>query len=83
MPDAPRRPPPQPLPVDTVRVVAVGTALWGLALVAALVALPWLRSHDRLWWLWTALAGVLLGLLGLSVTVRQRRRDARRTDTGS
>lgn len=83
MPDVTRRPPPQPLPVDTVRVVAVGTAIFTLGVVAALVALPWLRSHDRVWWLWTVVAGALLGLLGLAVTIRQRRRAGHRTDTGS
>jgi len=58
---------------DDVRVVALGTVLWVIALVATLV------FHDRLAdqgnddWVWIALAGVFLGFVGLR-HVRRRRR---------
>ncbi|MGH3498520.1 MAG: DUF2530 domain-containing protein [Nocardioidaceae bacterium] len=55
----------EPLDVDGVRTVAIGTALW---LVAALGLLPFvgtLNDNGRLSWLWTCIAGFGLGLLGL------------------
>jgi hypothetical protein len=57
---------------DDVRVVALGTVLWVIALIATLV------FHDRLAdqgnddWVWIALAGVFLGFVGLR-HVRRRR----------
>jgi hypothetical protein len=68
-----QRPDPAPLETDDVLVVAVGTALWALALVLLLL----LRAtgadvHD--WWLVMCAAGALLGLLG--VTYCRRRRAA-------
>jgi len=53
------------LSVNARTVMLVGTALF---LVAFLVLLPfwsWLGSHDHRVWLWTALAGWLLGLTSL------------------
>jgi hypothetical protein len=57
---------------DDVRIVALGTVLWLVALAATLV------FHDRLAeqgnddWVWIALAGVFLGFVGLR-HVRRRR----------
>jgi hypothetical protein len=68
---------------DAVPVVVIGTAAWAVLLVVVLV----LRllghepgAHDD--WLWIAVAGVGLGLIGLR-TVRRRRtalRKAAQTD---
>jgi hypothetical protein len=66
------RPTPEPLEADTVRIVAVGTALW---FAGFLVLLPFrgrLAEHGNEIWLWTCLAGGLLGLLGLLLAVRAR-----------
>jgi uncharacterized protein DUF2530 len=55
----------QMLRVDARRVILVGL---GLFLVAFLVLLPfwnWLGTHGHRVWLWTALAGTVLGLLAL------------------
>jgi hypothetical protein len=57
---------------DDLRVVALGTVLWVLALVAALVFHDRLADHDHSDWVWVALAGVFLGLVGLR---HVRRRD--------
>ena len=62
---------------DDVRIVALGTVLWLIALVATLV------FHDRLAdqgnddWVWIALAGVFLGFVGLRHVRRRRPRPAR------
>ena len=75
---SPTPPPPkahvEPLDVDAVRTVQIGTVLWAVALVVSLVARDALQDEGRTWWIWTCVAGVALGLLGLVITVRRRRR---------
>lgn len=72
-----RRPDPPPIETDDVHVVAVGTALWGIALVVLGV----LRIADvvevRDWWLWMCVAGVVLGLIGVRYCQRRRAAIAR------
>jgi hypothetical protein len=65
------RPGLEPLHVDTVRVVLVGTGFWLLALVITLVV-PGLHSGARSWWPWAAVAGAVLGGLGLAYLRRGR-----------
>ena len=64
---------------DDVRVVALGTALWLVALIATLVFHDRLAEHDNGDWVWVALAGVFLGFVGL----RHVRRRRRALDAGS
>jgi LPXTG-motif cell wall-anchored protein len=77
----PRRPDPEPLETDDVRVIVIGTVLWAVALVLTLV---W---HDRLAdtghgdWVWVTLAGTFLGLLGLPYLLRRRRLLRQNGDT--
>jgi hypothetical protein len=59
--------------IDARRIVAVGTVLWFLAFVALLPFWGWLGRHGHHVWLWTCLAGWLLGLLGLAIVVKHRR----------
>ena len=59
---------------DDVRIVALGTVLWLIALAATLVFHDRLAEHDNADWVWVALAGVFLGLVGLR-HVRRRRRE--------
>ena len=73
-----RRPPPEPLEVDDVRVVATGTAIWGVLFLALLPFGARLYDAGRGTWLWTCLAGFGLGLLGIAYC--RRRRDALRRD---
>ncbi|CAN5122139.1 hypothetical protein BH20ACT5_BH20ACT5_09420 [soil metagenome] len=70
----PLRPPPEPLEVNAVTVIAVGTAGWFLAFVVLLFFAGRLAADDQLVWLWTALSGWLLGLLGLWIALRQQHR---------
>jgi hypothetical protein len=67
---------PKPVLVDSRRVVLFGTALWTLGFVVLLPFYGWLGRHDHRIWLWTCLAGALLGLVGL-VLVRKHRGEGR------
>jgi hypothetical protein len=55
----------QMLTVDARRVVLVITGLYLLAFLALLPFWGWLGRQDHRVWLWTALAGTVLGLLAL------------------
>jgi hypothetical protein len=63
-------------------VIIPGTALWFVALVVLLFLIPTLRAHDAMLWLWTALAGWLLGFVGLAIYGWQRA-AARRGSRGA
>ncbi len=62
-----------PLDVDGVRTVAVGTALWLVGFVMLLPFIGRLEEDGHLWWLWTCLAGFGLGLTGWDYCRRRRR----------
>lgn len=63
----------EPMDVDGVRTVEVGSALWLIAFLALLPFYGRLEDAGRLWWLWTCLAGFGLGLIGLEYCRRRRR----------
>jgi hypothetical protein len=65
---------PPPLQVDTVRVVAAGMAVWGVALVVLL----FLGDRVDRMWTWTCLAAIALALLGLGVMRLQGQLPRRR-----
>lgn len=74
----PTRPTPEPLDVDAVSVVTGGTVLWGVAaLVLATFGRGWLEDHDDWWWIWTCVAGFVLGLAGIAFVRRRRTRLGR------
>jgi len=56
--------------------VYVGTALWLLAVVALLIARYAFDALPPIW-LWTALSGFVLGLIGIPVMAWQRRASRR------
>lgn len=68
----PSRPAPEPLDVSVAAVIVAGTALWFVAFVVLLFFVDRLSDAGNLAWLWTCLAGGLLGLLGLALAIRQR-----------
>ena len=46
----------------------VGLALWFIALAVLLVFGAPLLLADNAWWLWTCIAGLVLGVIGLVYT---------------
>ncbi|HSV65183.1 MAG TPA: DUF2530 domain-containing protein [Mycobacteriales bacterium] len=73
----PDRPAPEPLEVNAVTVVVVGTVLWFIAfcvLVVLLLVRGRAAEAAHAQWLWTTLAGWLLGLLGIYLSARANRR---------
>ena len=65
------RPTPQPLRVDTGRVLLVGIALWLVALAVTLLV-PSLHEGERSWWPWVCVAAIVGGLLALTYVRRGR-----------
>lgn len=58
--------PVEPLDVDGISTVKVGVGLWALGFLALLPFYGRLDNAGLSWMLWTCLAGVGLGLLGLA-----------------
>lgn len=67
----------EPLDVDGVRTIAVGTLLWGIAFLALLPFYGRLQDDGRAWWLWTCLAGCGMGLIGIEICRVRRSRSGR------
>jgi hypothetical protein len=64
----------EPMDVDGVRTMTVGTIIWAVIAVGIVPFLGTLDQQGRTWWLWTAVAGFGLGLIGIEYC--RRRRDA-------
>ncbi len=60
----------QPLDVDIARVLEIGVALWGAALLVSLLV-PALHQGGRHWWPWTCVAGMVGGGIAL-LYIRRR-----------
>ena len=68
--------PPDP---PMVPFAVVGIAVWAVLGLAMLPFTGWLSRHSHLNWLWTCVAGVLWGFVGLAAMLRHdRRRRAHR-----
>jgi hypothetical protein len=57
-------------------VILVGTAVFFVGFVVLLPFYSWLGEHHHRVWLWTCLAGWVLGLVGLTL-MRKHRREGR------
>jgi hypothetical protein len=69
--------PPAPA-VNGVRIAVIGTVVWTVALVAALLDRAALRDSGRGWWIGCAAVGVLLGLFGIAFLRLYERQIANR-----
>jgi uncharacterized membrane protein len=67
---------PPPLEANDQLVTAVITAAWAVALVVLLVLRGQIPSGER-WWIWTCVAGVVMGLFALWYVPRLKRSRAR------
>ncbi len=70
------RPAPPPLEANDQLVTAVLTAVWAVALVVLLVLRDQISPSER-WWIWTCVAGVVMGLFALWYVPRMKRGRAR------
>jgi hypothetical protein len=70
----------EPLDLDGVRTVEVGTVAWLVGFIALLPFYSSLSDDGRTWWLWTCLAGFGLGLFGIEYCRRRRVARAARDD---
>lgn len=70
----------EPMDVDGVRTMTVGTIVWGVITIALLPFIGALEADGRTWWVWTSLAGFGLGLIGIEYC--RRRRSALRMQPG-
>jgi hypothetical protein len=64
---------PEALQINPRQVIAVGIALFFVAFVVLLPFWSWLGEHHHRDWLWTTLAGWLLGIAGWLLMGRHRR----------
>ncbi len=73
---APRLTPPPPLEANDQLVTVSGTVGWALALIVLLIIRGSLPADDR-WWIWTCVAGLVMGLFALWYVPRFKRARAR------
>jgi uncharacterized protein DUF2530 len=64
---------PPPVQMNSRRVVVIGTSLWFVAFVVLLPFYGSLGRHGHRIWLWTCLAGWVLGIVGWAIISRHRR----------
>ena len=70
------RPAPPALEANDRQVTVIGTAVWAVALVVLLILRDQLPADER-WWIWTCVAGVVMGLFALWYVPRMKRARAR------
>lgn len=68
---------PPAVQINARRIVMIGTAIYFVAFLVLLPFYGWLGRHDHRVWLWTCLAGAVLGVLGY--LIMRRHRDEGRT----
>jgi hypothetical protein len=60
--------------------MAVGAALWFVAFCVLLVFHDDVSRSGRQWWLWTCVAGFIIGVVGVEYCRRRERRLATREE---
>lgn len=63
---------PPAVQINTRRITAIGTALFFAGFIVLLPFYGWLGRHGHRVWLWTCLAGAVLGVIGYSIMRRHR-----------
>ena len=62
---------PEPIAIDTIKVIEIGIALWVVAL-GVIMLIPVLHLGDRHWWPWVCASGIVGGGLALWYVRRGR-----------
>ena len=65
----------EPLDSYGITTITVGSVAWLVAFVLMLPFYTQLAHADRLWWLWTCLAGFGLGMYALEMARWRRKRE--------
>ena len=76
-PQTPTRRKPEPLVTNDRATVAVGSGIWVVLLVLALLRADDLEATGRGWWVWACVSGVTLGVIGLTWLQLRARRQRR------
>lgn len=71
--DEERRPDPAPVATDDRAAILAGLVLWVVAFAVLLVFVGPLVEAGHVWWLWTCLVGIGLGLVTLVYVHRRTR----------
>jgi TRAP-type C4-dicarboxylate transport system permease small subunit len=60
-----------PIQVTGIVAVQLGTLAWAITLIVLLISRSWLDETGRANWIWIAVSGIILGLLGFRYTTRR------------
>jgi uncharacterized membrane protein len=71
----------EPLEINGITAVTVGTIIWTVATVIMVLMRDQLEASGRENWIWICACGVLLGLLGIRYTRRRAARIAKASST--
>ena len=71
----------EPLEINGITAVTVGTIIWTVATVIMVLMRNQLQASGRSNWIWICACGVLLGLIGIRYTRRRAARIAKASST--
>lgn len=69
--------------VDGIQAATVGTTIFAVVTVVMVIGYDRLATAGDCWWLWVAISGLALGLIGLGYTVVWRRWGRHRRAAGA
>ncbi len=73
--DSERKPDPAPVKTDDRKAILAGLALWVVALIVLLILVEQLAAAGLTWWIWTCVAGLVLGAAALIYTHRRHQKN--------
>jgi threonine/homoserine efflux transporter RhtA len=63
-----------PIQITGILAVQLGTLAWTITLIVLLFSRSWLTETERTHWIWIAVYGIILGLLGYRYSTRRAKR---------